>query len=235
MSADDNENYYVLEEDLEDNGAETDQSPMNFAAYNHDEDEEDIEEEETQVIKQKKSSLGLLFKIMFNPVEGWKSLRRSHMSIETLQSSCFYPLLAILALSEFADFFYSVTVGLSQVITQSVVTFVAFFFGFFGVQMILTWVLPKDVAIKFESKFGKEYILIGLSTLALFTIFTNLLPMLWPILIFLPIWTLYIMFKGVRFFHIDPRQEMKFFVLSGSSVIGVPLLIDWVLNTLLPY
>lgn len=233
MSIEDNDNFYVLnEEDIE---KEPDETPLNYAAY-RDEDLEDEDVDDIEVEKERKSHPFLLMlNIMINPVEGWKKLRRNKIKAETLQSGCFYPLLAILAASKFVDFFYSVNATLSQVITEGIVVFVSFFFGYFSIPIILSWVLPRDMVEKFEIRFGKEYLLISLSTLALFSIFTELLPMIWPILIFLPIWTLYIMYKGTRFFHFQQNQEMRFFILAGASVIGVPLLIDWVLTTILPY
>ena len=229
MSIEDNDNYYILEEDDQ----EIDQSPLNFAAYN----DEARENEEKEAVRHshKKSPIGILFRIMFNPVEGWKILRRHKISIESLQSGCFYPILAILALSKFADYFYSVNVNLSEIITQAVISFVAFFFGYFSIPMVLSWFLPREMSEAFEHRFGKAYILISLSTLALFSIVTDLFPMIWPILIFLPIWTLYLMFKGVRFFKFAEKDELKFFMLSGAAAIGIPLLIDWGLNAILPY
>ena len=229
MSTEDRDNLYILEEENED----IDTSPRNFAAY---EDEERIEEnndEQTEEVN--KSAFSLLIRIMFNRVEGWKRLRRSNISIENLQSGCFYPILAFLAISKFADYFYSVNVTLTKIISEAIIAFVAYFFGFFCIAMILNWFLPQEVAEKFDSKFGKEYTIVALSTLALFSIITDLLPMLWPILIFLPIWTLYIMFKGVRFFKLPPNQETKFYVISSASVIGIPLLIEWALASVLPY
>lgn len=231
MSFEDNENIYVIEEERE---PEMDRSPLNYAATVEEETEEEpVEDDESKA--RKRTAFGLLFQIMFNPVEGWKKLRRSKIKTESLQSGCFYPLLALLAISNFADFFYLVNVGLTEVVTKAIVAFVAFFFAYFCIPVILSWVLPKEVTEKFEGEFGRQYTLIALSSLVLFTILTNVLPMLWPILIFLPIWTLYLMFKGVRFFILPPKQEMKFFILSGVAVIGTPLLIDYVLNTVMPY
>lgn len=233
MSIEDNDNLYILKEEENEREEQQDESPLNFAAYT----DEEREEEESEPIEKGKerSVIGMMFRIMFNPVEGWKSLRRSKADVEKFQSGCFYPLLALLAVSTFADFFYSVDVSLSHVVTQAVVTFVAFFFGYFCIQMLLMWILPKDMTEKFDSEYGKKYLIISLSSLAFFGIFTNLLPMLWPILIFLPIWTLYFMFKGVRFFHFAPNQEMKFYIYAAVSVIGMPVLIDWVLNKVMPY
>lgn len=226
------DNIYVYDED------EIDTSPLNYAAYDLDNEDEEIENKENQKdqeISGSKSSFGLLFKIMFQPVEGWKDLRRRGLRFEELQTGCFYPLLAVLAISKFAEYFYSVNVSLAQLVTEAIVAFVSFFFGFYSIQMVLSWILPEEVAVKMEERYGKEYLIISLSTLAIFSILTDLLPMLWPILIFLPIWTLYIMFKGVRFFKLDPSKEMKFYILTVVSVIGIPLLLEWGLNFIMPY
>ena len=230
MSNEENkDNFYILEDD-----SDMEQSPLNFAAYN-DSERESEKEDVAIASNEKRTSIGMLFHIMFSPVEGWKGLRRSSKNVESLQSGLFYPLLALLAISKFADFFYSVNVSLSQLVTEAVVAFVAFFFSYFSVHMVLSWILPKDMTQKFDCAFGKEFILIALSTLVVFSIVTNLLPMLWPLLIFLPIWTLYIMFKGIRFFKFQINQDLKFFVLASGTMIGMPLLIEWILNTILPY
>ena len=229
MSSENNDNLYVLEEDKEFD--DIDNSPMNFAAYS----DEERENEENQSPVKKISVFGLLLNIMFNPVEGWKKLRRSKISIEKIQSGCFYPLLAILAICKFSDYFYSVNVTLQNVITQAVISFVSFFFGYFCIQMFLSWFLSKETSDHIEEKFAKEYILVSLSTLVIFTIFIELLPMIWPILIFLPLWTLYIMFKGVRFFHLPSNKEMKFYIITSIVMIGVPMVIEMGLNSILPY
>ena len=227
MSVDDKDNLYILEE-------ENDESPKNYAQYSDEERmEDDIDTEEKS--SSGKSAFATLLYIMFNPVEGWKALRRSNISLEKLQSACFYPLLAILAISKFAEYFYSVNISLYKLVSDAVIAFVAYFFGFFCIQLILSWFLSKELKEKFDSKYGKLYITISLSTLALFNIITDVLPMLWPILTFLPIWTLYLMFKGVRFFKFPINKEMSFFIVSGVATIGVPLLIEWGLNAVLPY
>lgn len=227
MSFEDNDNYYVIEEEKD-----IDTSPRNFASYTDEEREQEKEEsgEDTSI-----SPIKLLFKVMFNPVEGWKSIRRSNYSEEVFQSRCFYPMLALLAVSKFAEFFYSVNVSLSRIVTEAVVEFVAFFFTYFCIPTVLSWVVSEEATEKINTRFGKEYYLIGLTTLAMFSIIINLLPMIWPILIFLPIWTLYLMFKGIRFFHLTENREMRFYVLSSAAVIGLPLLIEWGLTSILPY
>lgn len=230
MIINDKDNIYVYREEDEDN---IDDSPLNYASSDLNENDDDIETNSKAI--RKKSAFLLLVKIMFFPVQGWKNLRREHPSIESIQSGCFYPILACLSISKFADYLYSVNVTLSSVITEAVVAFVSYFFGYFCILIILSKFLPRNTEKNFDTDYGKEYVIIGLSTLALFSIITELLPMLWPILIFLPLWTLYLLYRGSRFFKIAPNQELKFMIVICCSIIGVPLLIEWGLNELLPY
>ena len=94
--------------------------------------------------------------------------------------------------------------------------------------------LPAEMTKKFDCDYGKSYFIVALTTITLFSILKDLLPMLWPILFFLPIWTMYLMFKGVRFFKFEEHREWKFYLYAVAGVIGMPLIIEWVLNALMP-
>ena len=230
MLEEDKDNLYVYEETDE----IQDDSPMNFASSQFEEENSTDEEEKEEKIK-RNSCFGILIKIMFNPVAGWKSLRRKKITVEEFQSGLFYPLLALVSISKFADYFYSVNVTLTGVVTKAVIAFVSFFFGYFCILFVLSKILPKNLSPIFEGTYGKEYVIAGLSTLALFGIITDILPMLWPVLIFLPLWTLYLLYQGSRFFQLATSQELRFLIMTCATIIGVPYVIDWGLNELLPY
>lgn len=227
---DENEPMYELEEEE----SEQDDSPLNYAQTQELEEEEISEDESISEKTKKSAAFSLLFQIMFNPVQGWKKLRRQKINVEYLQGASFYPLLALLALSEFADYFYSVNITLSAVITKAVIAFVSYFFGYFSIIILLSIFLPRQLSENFEKDFGKDYIVIGLSTLAIFSIITNILPMLWPILIFLPLWTIYLLYQGSRFFKLPENKVPRFMIVTIVSIIGVPLLLDWALTELMP-
>lgn len=227
MTEEKEDNLYIYNEEDQD----IDDSPYNYAVET---DEEETASQGEIGKKKQTSPLRLLLDVMFNPVEGWKKVRRGKIDVQILQSSCFYPLLALLALSNFSEYFYSVDVTLSGIITKAVVSFVSFFFGYFSIIMILKTFLPKNISEYFNERFGQDFIVLSLSTMAIFSIVINLLPMLWPVLIFLPLWTIYIMYKGSKYFKMNENQTIKSIVWIFGSVIGVPILIDWILNALLP-
>lgn len=227
MSEQDNNNIYILEEKKNEPGSSSDENLI---------EEDDVDETEGDEEEDKRRSVFLnLLEIMFNPVEGWKKIRRNKITVEEIQSGCFYPLLAVLAVSQFVDYFYTGNFNLGALVTEAVVAFVSYFLGYFCIMLVLSLVLPKEIFANIEDNFGKVYVITGLSTLVIFSIFTELLPMLWPVLIFLPLWTVYILYKGSRFFKLEESKELKFMIISCAVIIGMPYLIDWGLNQILPY
>lgn len=182
----------------------------------------------------KKSPFLLMLNVLFNPVEGWKKMRREKLKPEKFQSDCFYPLLALLAVSKFSALFYSPKISVSSMIVDGVVAFVSFFFGYFCILVLVKALLNKKASSVFETDFGKNFVILSLSTLSLFSIFTDLLPMLWPILIFLPLWTIYIICKGIRFFRLSENGSVRQTVIICSSIVGIPYLISWLLGMILP-
>lgn len=175
-----------------------------------------------------------MLRVLLAPVEGWKVIRRKKLSVERAQAECFYPLLAILAVSNFISYVYVPRITLSQIIVAGVVDFVSFFFGYFCIMIFLKTILPSVNRKVIDSEFGKVFVVISLSSLALFWLITNLLPMIWAILIFLPLWTIYIICRGIRFFNIPERGTLRFTVFVTSSIIGFPYGIYFLLGYLMP-
>lgn len=229
MKEEENDNIYIYsEEESLDNSA-----PNYSQSDGYVSDQEFTDEPKSIKEKRGMSVVGLLFKVMLNPVEGWKSLRRDKVSPERVQQDCFYPLLALLAISEFVELFYSSRVELSQVIVDAVISFMSLFFGYFCILIILKMVMPKYIAEEFNSSFGKVSILISLSSLSLFFMLMELFPMLWAVLIFLPLWTVYLICRGIRFFKFPEQHEIGYTGLLCLVIVGVPVLISWMLSSIL--
>ncbi len=217
----DNDNIYIYSEEEEDSQDE------------YSEEEEDDEEEEEHG-KGGVSVFGLLLKTMFSPVEGWKAVRREKISPETAQRECFYPLLAIYAVSKFAILAYSAKADLSEVLVSAVTSFVSFFFGYFCAVILLRHLLPKESAKTFDTDFGKNLVVLSLSSLCLFFILTELLPMLWAVLIFLPLWTVYMICRSTKFIKIQEDRQLLTIALMNLIIIGTPILLEWGLGEILP-
>lgn len=230
------DNLYIYHEEGDEESAydDLDDSPLNYSQI---EEENDIpEEDDDQQGKQKKrkSPFLLMLKILSNPVEGWKDTRRAHLTVEEAQQKCFYPLLAIMAACKFADLYYSPALSISDIVVEGVTSFVGLFAGYFCIILLLKFLLPGKGGKVFDTEFGKVFVIMSLSTLSLFFALTELLQMLWAVLIFLPLWTVYSVCKGIRFLNFPEDKTIRSTALLCLLIVGVPVLIQWGLDEVLP-
>ncbi|MDE6338141.1 MAG: YIP1 family protein [Muribaculaceae bacterium] len=231
--AEDNIYVYIDEEEYGEEDVDIDDSPLNYAQIPEGV-ENYIEEEKNSDKNRNISVFLLLLKLLSNPVEGWKEVRREGVTVDEAQRNCFYPLLAIMAISHFATLFYSSRVTLSQIILEAVTSFVGYFAGFFCIILLLKLLLPKGADKCVDTNFGKVFVILNLSSLCLFFTAMELLPMLWPILIFLPLWTVYVICRGTRFFRFPEEKTILCIGLMCVLIVGLPTLIEWGLNEVLP-
>lgn len=178
--------------------------------------------------------LKLLFGMMFNPVEGWKKIRRSRLSTDAVGRGCFFPLLGLLAISCFAPLIYEETATLNSCTMEAVKMFVALFFGYYLVLALERTLMP----LKFRqtlagTDFGKCFVMYCLSTLAIFLTIYEALPMVQPVVVFLPIWTIYLAARGARFFKFPEEKNGLLTTMVCIYLLGAPLCIWWALDWLL--
>lgn len=228
-SSDDTEDYKgvsvgELDEELEDeieNEAE---------AWRGEAPEETEKSQETHA----KGVILSMLSILSNPVEGWKNFKRGKFKEEKVASTCFYPLAALASVSEFAAYFYNSELSLNELLVPAIVIFISFFFGYFTVILTAGLLMPKAGGKAISKNFGKTFVMINMSTLALFYILYELMPMLGPVLAFLPLWTIYIIFKGIKFLRIPKEKETSAAGMMSFLTIGAPMFWYWILTELMP-
>ncbi len=228
------DNLYSLDDklySLEDN--ETEEQPDKTK------DPEAIAEEDNEAwageeIDDSKSVLSLLIKILISPVEGWKEVKRCNIPEEKIASRCFYPIIALAAVAEFSGFFYEARFTVNEGVIKGIITFITFFFSYFSTILIGGIVLPKDCKEKLNTNFGKSYVMLSLSSLAIFYIIFEIVPILGPILAFLPLWTIYSAVKGVKIFRVEDEMKVRVSCTLCGLIIGCPVFWNFLFTELLP-
>lgn len=170
----------------------------------------------------------LLLHILMTGTAGWKDLRRSRLTPEQTAAGCFYPLIAIASVCQFADWFYHPEFNLSSTLVCAASVFASFFFSYFAVQVVCRWLFPMAAKSKTETQYFKLIVQYALSSLALFWIPAELLPILEPFTVFLPIWTAFIITKGLRFLRLPEQCQNRCMVTIVVTVIVMPYLFMWV-------
>lgn len=196
--------------------------------------EEETNDTNPEQDPQKPSPLNSLFRLMINPTEGWKILRRRKFQPEQTASRCFYPLMALASISVFIDALYFDDATLTQLLVKALIVFISFFFGYFLLIPLCKVFLPKEVKNFPETEFGKNFNMMMLSTLAIFYIISQCLPMFDAIWVFLPLWTIYLISKGARFIKASQKSPVTITFILCVLVIGTPLGVFRLFSIILP-
>lgn len=217
-------------DDSEDENEEKDED--NIEDEEEEEETEESIEEEAERLK-KPSAFSIMWKTMMTPVEGWKALKRARLTAEEFANGCYFPMIGFAAVSEISKVFYEANHTLSDWLLDGLSTFLTFFFGYFTILLAGGLVLPKKSRHFLKKDIGKEFVMLNLSTLALFWSVLMIIPMLDPVLVFLPIWTIYLIYKGIRVIRVPSDVENSTTGFMCLLILGAPLLWNWIIRELL--
>lgn len=180
--------------------------------------------------KKSRTAFLLLLGILMTGTAGWKDLRRSRLKPEQTAAGCFYPLLALASLCRFSDWFYLPEFNLSETLVSASSVFASFFFSYFAVQVVCRALFPIPAKSKTETPYFKLIVQYALSSLALFLIPAEILPILETVTVFLPIWTAFIITKGIRFLRLPDQYQNRCMVTIVLTVIVMPYIFMWLCN-----
>lgn len=228
---------YSLDDDDDEEATEDEKNHTSGNEYNlPEEDEEEYNSEEESgnpTNPAKRNPFRLLLEMMFNPVEGWKAIRRSKLSADDVAKGCFYLICAFAAISCFAELIWDASATISSCMVNGVKIFMTLFFGNFLALLMLKIGMPKKYGFISQSNFGRVFVMYNLSTLGLFYILYELFPMIGPALVFLPIWTIFLIMRGCRFFKFPPEKGNLLVTLICMYILGSPIAVNWAFDILL--
>lgn len=190
----------------------------------------DPDTKEENIVKYRKkryNSFLMLLGILMTGTAGWKEIRRSRLSPEQTAAGCFYPLIAVASLCRFSDWFYLPEFNLSNTLISATSVFISFFFSYFAIQVVCRWVFPIVAKSKTETPYFKLIVQYALSSLALFWIPAEIIPVLEPITVFLPIWTAFIITRGIRFLRLPENYVNRCMTTIVLTVIVMPYFFIW--------
>lgn len=178
----------------------------------------------------------LLLKVvrtLLNPVEGWKAIKRTRLSPQKFNPKTLFPIAGVVSISQLVGDLVWTDRTLSESIPGAISAFCAFFFGYFAAILFAKLLMPKPCRNVADSDFGKNFIAAAMTTFAIFYALIQLLPMMQPILVFLPLWTIFSISRGVRFLQIPADMTTRVATIMSVVVIGAPLAIDWLVSLIL--
>lgn len=193
----------------------------------------DQEQPKAQGDEYSPSPLILLLRVMTSPVDGWKALKRARLAPPEMARGSFYPLMALAAAAKFLTFFYTSNATVSSVLTDAVVVFVSYFLAYFAAQLCCR-LFSSKISEKLIDPFGRNFMITAMSTMVLFTVIQEALPMAEPVLVFLPLYTAYLIFCGVKYLRLPHVSQTRVAIVISVMIITFPGLIDWFFSAIIP-
>lgn len=174
----------------------------------------------------------ILLRLFLSPLKAWKMLKNSTLRPDDVASTVFYPLIGVASLSTMLKKIYFPTMTLGQLLEGAIGVFIAFFVGYFLLLVCCRLFLPGDGKVKIETPYGKMWLQYLIATLTIFYTLCEAFPMIEPVLVFTPLFTIFLAIRGVRFLRLKAADEAPVGWSVGILTIAIPYavysLFEWI-------
>ncbi len=172
--------------------------------------------------------------LLMSPKVGWQYIDDKCQSAQRVLSTFFFPLLAILAISSFVPMIYdSASNTVSSSLMKAIVAFSKYMLTYYLCVYLLSGFYPQFTRSSLAMSKLSNYVIYNLAFLIILSILINVINGEFSPLYFLELYMPYIAYRGVNFLCVDSNKSVKFVVISSIMMIACPIIIGWILNSLI--
>lgn len=189
-----------------------------------------IEDEEEKDIK-RITLWSVILRVMTMPASGWERVKKRGPSPDIASLRFLLPVSLLSGASEFFSLLYQPgQVEFAGIMVAGVISFFSYFLGYYLSLLLAKLFLPKVARYFPSTDYGKLVAMTGVSSLAIFHLVYKALPIFDFILEFLPIWTIFMVFKGMQIAGIEPEKAAFSMGVMCLVVIASPVLLESILS-----
>lgn len=194
-----------------------------------------LEDDDDEAVTARRKTLwSLMPQVMIMPTAGWEKVKNEGPSPEIASIRFLMPMSLLSGASAFFSYIYPDSSlqdegRFTVLLVNAVIAFCSFFLGYYVALVMMKVFLPKDSRWLPSSDFGKLMTMTGIGTLAFFHIIFEAFPMLDFILVFLPLWTIFLIFRGILVADLHSDKQILAISMACLVIIASPTLIEWVL------
>jgi hypothetical protein len=156
-----------------------------------------------------------------------------------LQRLCFIPIIAICACSVFVRMLFDVGPTFLQALQQAIIAFVSLFLSAQFSRYIFQTYMPGWVEKTSDGQplvnRGRwlEVIMYSLTILAVIMLVSNVIKVRLALVEFLPLYVVFVIWKGCKFVHIEEQNVGIFMVSAIASLLGSVYVLSAILKALI--
>lgn len=176
-----------------------------------------------------------IIQLIISPARGWEDVSADGESPEELCRGGFYPLLAALGVSSLLRYLYDVhNQSFIDILQLAIVIITSYFATLFFAQYAFTAFLNKFTDQEPSRHKSDSVVIYSLSVMMLFAIITNICPIEFEILKFLPVYALFVLWKASRFLDVREDAAGPYMFFVSAVVVAPPFLLTLLFNLIMP-
>lgn len=178
-----------------------------------------------------KHFLQSLLQLILSPRNGWEDIEKAAVSPGQLLGHGLFPLMALAAVSVYAQAVWHHHVLYMKLFMEMIITFVVYFISYFFSTFVLslTPVVADNPKVD-EDERAQTFVIYTLGLLTLITIIVNILPVSSLVLFFLPLYVALVQWKGCGYLSIPADRQGGFMIVAVCGVLLPPYIFHFVFS-----
>lgn len=174
-----------------------------------------------------------MLQLVLSPKRGWEDIAVDDIPANKLLTGGFIPLIIVDALSCLTGYLYHNDTSTLAVIASMISSVVMFLVPYFLASFFFSLYIPACTGGTMSMNKNHTFIIYSLSIMVVMDIMTHLLPMVPDMIFLLPIYVLFIMWRGLAYMEVKFDGVISFLVLNILTVLLPPFVINYLFKLIL--
>lgn len=175
-----------------------------------------------------------MFQLLLSPLKGWEDVDNDGFDAHRLFTKGLLPFLAITSVSVWLQLIYPHDGSAVVALEQMIVCFVKFFATYYLALFFFTLYLPTLTEMEFSMQKCTTFIIYGVGIVALINLVQNCMPVDVPLLLVLPVYAVYVLWRALRYLTISFGGVIKFILLIIFTLVAPPYILQYLFNFIVP-
>lgn len=171
-----------------------------------------------------------LFQLILSPRRGWEDIAIDNIPARRLLICGFVPSILLTAATALLSAAYHFETSIIVAIEQVIACVVKYLASYYLASFFFSLYIPSCTGGELSLRKNHTFIIYSLSLLLLFNLLGNCLPMFPDMLHMLPIYVLFVMWRGIGYMEVKFDGVIGFMVLCLTTVILPPFLLQYLFN-----
>ena len=148
--------------------------------------------------------------------------------------TCFLPVIGVCSCSAFVKMFYEGGPDFLGALQMAIITFVSLFLSTQFARYVFQTYMPRFMEPESVARKGRwmSMIMYCVTFLGLITLVSNVVKVRIALIEFLPLYVVFILWKGWRYAGVEERNIGLFMIMATASILGSAYLVSFLLNAL---